>query len=78
MGKEYRINLTKRYNVTFVKDGVKYKTGDEVSVGMALASKFYAEGKIEATNELINDARALVARSCSLNVNLRKKIRYDN
>ena len=59
MGKEYRINLTKRYNVTFVKDGVKYKTGDEVSVGMALASKFYAEGKIEATNELINDARAL-------------------
>ncbi len=25
MGKEYRINLTKRYNVTFVKDGVKYK-----------------------------------------------------
>ena len=30
MGKEYRINLTKRYNVTFVKDGVKYKTGDEV------------------------------------------------
>ena len=49
MGKEYRINLTKRYNVTFVKDGVKYKTGD----------KFYAEGKIEATNELINDARAL-------------------
>ena len=38
---------------------MKYKTGDEVSVGMALASKFYAEGKIEATNELINDARAL-------------------
>lgn len=28
-------------------------------VGMPLASKFYAEGKIEATSELLNDAKAL-------------------
>ncbi len=73
MGKEYRINLTKRYNVTFVKDGVKYKTGDEVSVGMALARKFYAEGKIEATNELINDARALGCEELCTKRNSAKK-----
>ena len=52
MGKEYNMNLTKRYKVT-------YKTGEEVVVGMPLASKFYAEGKIEATSELLNDAKAL-------------------
>lgn len=59
MGKEYKMNLAKRYQVTFVKDGTVYKAGDEVTVGMALASKFYAEGKIEVTNELLNDAKAL-------------------
>lgn len=51
--------LTKRYKVTFIKDGTMYKTGEEVMVGMPLASKFYAEGKIEATSELLNDAKAL-------------------
>ena len=55
MGKEYNMNLTKRYKVTFIKDGTMYKTGEEVMVGMPLASKFYAEGKIE----LLNDAKAL-------------------
>lgn len=59
MGKEYKMNLTKRYEVTFVKDGTKYKSGDKVLVGMPLASRFYSEGKIEATNELLNDAKAL-------------------
>ena len=54
MGKEYKMNLTKRYEVTFVKDGTQYKSGDKVSVGMPLASRFYSEGKIEATNELLN------------------------
>lgn len=34
MGKEYKMNLTKRYEVTFVKDGTQYKSGDKVSVGM--------------------------------------------
>jgi len=58
MGKEYNMNLTKRYEVTFVKDGTKYKSGDKVMVGMPLASRFYAEGKIEVTNELLNDAKA--------------------
>lgn len=59
MGKEYKMNLSKRYKVAFVKDGTVYKAGDEAMVGMALASKFYAEGKIEATNELLNDAKNL-------------------
>lgn len=59
MGKEYKMNLTKRYEVTFVKDGTKYKSGDKVLVGMPLASRFYSEGKIEATNELLNDAKTL-------------------
>ncbi len=59
MGKEYKMNLTKRYEVTFVKDGTKYKSGDKVSVGMPLASRFYAEGKIEVSSELLNDAKAL-------------------
>lgn len=59
MGKEYKMNLTKRYEVTFVKDGTKFLSGDKVLVGMPLASRFYSEGKIEATNELLNDAKAL-------------------
>lgn len=59
MGKEYKMNLTKRYDVTFIKDGSVYKTGDVVSAGMALASRFFADGKIEATSELINDAKEL-------------------
>lgn len=74
MAKEYRINLTKRYKVTFIKDGVKYKSGDEVPVGMALASKFYAEGKIEATSELINDAKML---GCEELFTKRKSARKD-
>jgi hypothetical protein len=59
MGREYNMNLTKRYKVTFIKDGTMYKSGEEVMVGMPLASKFYAEDKIEATSELVNDAKAL-------------------
>lgn len=59
MGKKYNMNLTKRYKVTFIKDGTMYKSGEEAVVGMPLASKFFAEGKIEATNELVNDAKNL-------------------
>ena len=73
MGKEYNMNLTKRYKVTFIKDGTMYKTGEEVVVGMPLASKFYAEGKIEATSELLNDAKAL-AKNFSQNV---KRLTHD-
>ena len=39
--------------------GQKYKSGDKVSVGMPLQADFYAEGKIEVSSELLNDAKAL-------------------
>ena len=59
MEKEYNMNLTKQYKVAFIKDGAKYKSGDEVSMNLALASKFFKQGKIEPTNEMIEDAKRL-------------------
>lgn len=59
MSKQYVMNLTKRYKVKFIKDGNVYKSGDEVMVGMPLASRFYSEGKIEPTEDLINDAKSI-------------------
>ena len=58
MAKEYRINLTKRYKVTFIKDGVKYKAGDEVSVGMALASKLINDAKMLGCEELFTKRKS--------------------
>ena len=55
--KEYIMNLTKRYKVTFLRDGARYKKGDSITVGMAVASRLYADGKIEPTTELIADAK---------------------
>ena len=59
MSKQYNVNLSKRYKVKFIKDGSVYKLGDEVMVGMPLASRFYSEGKIELTDELMNDAKEM-------------------
>ena len=55
--KEYNMNLTKRYKVTFCKDGVVYKKGDTVEVNMPTAANFFKEGKIDVPQELINDAK---------------------
>lgn len=59
MGKEYNMNLTKRYKVTFVRDGVRFKKGDVTEVNMPLASGLFKDGKINATNELLEDAKAM-------------------
>lgn len=57
MGKEYNMNLTKRYKVTFVRDGVRFKKGDTTEVNMPAAVGLFQSGKINATNELLEDAK---------------------
>lgn len=57
--KEYKVNLTKRYTVEFVKDDVVYKKGDKAEMNMCLASKLYNEGRINIPNKLREDAEAL-------------------
>lgn len=57
--KEYTMNLSKRYKVTFIKDGVFYKKGNIVEVNMPTAAGFFKEGKIEVTQDLINDAKEM-------------------
>ena len=57
--KEYNVNLTKRYEVEFVKDDVVYKKGDKAEMNMCLASKLYNEGRISIPNKLREDAEAL-------------------
>lgn len=59
MGKEYKMDLCKRYEVTFVKDGAKYKAGDKAMVGMVMATRLYRDGKIKATTELMEDAKKM-------------------
>ena len=54
--KEYNVNLTKRYEVEFVKDDVVYKKGDKAQMNMCLASKLYNEGRISIPNKLREDA----------------------
>lgn len=55
--KEYKVSLTKRYPVTFVKDGVRYKKGDTAQVSMMVASKLASDGRITPTPELLADAK---------------------
>lgn len=57
--KEYKVNLTKRYEVEFVKDDVVYKKGDKADMNMCLASKLYNEGRISIPNKLREDAEEL-------------------
>lgn len=57
--KTYAIDLCKRYEVTFVKNGAVYKAGDTAMVGMVMATKLYREGKIKATTELLEDAKKM-------------------
>lgn len=53
------MNLTKRYQVEFIKDDVVYKKGDKAMMNMCLASKLYNEGRINIPSKLREDAEAL-------------------
>lgn len=53
------MNLTKRYPVVFVKDGIRYKKGDEAKVSMMVAAKLSRDGRIVPTEELLKDAKEL-------------------
>ena len=55
--KSYNMNLTKRYTVTFVKNGVRYKKGDTAEVNMPTAHELFKSGKISVPAELLKDAR---------------------
>lgn len=57
--KKYNVNLTKRYQVEFIKDDVVYKKGDKAEMNMCLASKLYNEGRINIPNKLRDDAEEL-------------------
>ena len=57
--KEYKVNLTKRYEVEFIKDDVVFKKGDKSMMNMCLASKLYNEGRINIPSKLREDADAL-------------------
>lgn len=57
--KEYKVNLTKRYTVEFIKDDVVYKKGDKAEMNMCLASKLYNEGRINIPSKLREDAEEL-------------------
>lgn len=57
--KGYKVNITKRYPVTFVKDGVCFKKGDKTEVSMMVAAKLARDGRITPTKELLEDAKAL-------------------
>lgn len=54
------VNLTRRYDVEFARDGITYKKGDKVSVNMLLASKFYQDGRVSVIPpELLADAKEM-------------------
>lgn len=57
MKKSYKVSLTKRYPVTFAKDGVRHKKGDEAEVSMVVAARLSADGRIVPTKELLADAK---------------------
>lgn len=48
--------IGKRYKVTFVKDGIKYKKGDVAEVSLGVGVQFCDKGLVEPTQELIADA----------------------
>ena len=48
--------INKRYKVTFVKDGIKYKKGDVAEVSLGVGVQFCERGLIEPTQELVADA----------------------
>ena len=57
--KPYKVDIVKRYAVTFLKDGARYKKGDTAQVSMMVAAKLARDGRITPTKELLEDAKAL-------------------
>ena len=55
--KSFSMDLSKVYEVIFIKDGKVFKTGDTTNVNLALASKFIQQGKIDYTPELKEAAK---------------------
>lgn len=72
MGKSYKFNLSKRYKVTFIKDTALFKKDEETEVGMAVAAQLVKEGKINATPELLADAKKL---ECEDAFSVEKKVK---
>ena len=72
MGKSYKFNLSKRYKVTFIKDTALFKKDEETEVGMAVAAQLVKEGKINATTELLADAKKL---ECEDAFSVEKKVK---
>lgn len=54
---KYVDSVCKRYKVTFVKNGIKYKAGDVAEVGLVVGVQFCKEGLVIPTVELLADAR---------------------
>lgn len=54
---KYNESISKRYRVVFVRDGVRYKAGDEAEVSFAVAFNFYSRGLIEPSEEMLADAK---------------------
>lgn len=55
--KQYKVSLTKRYQVTFAKDGVCHKKGDMCQVSMMVAAKLASDGRIVPSADLLADAK---------------------
>lgn len=45
--------VNKRYKVTFVKDGIRYKKGDVAEVSFGVGVQFCKRGLVEPTQELV-------------------------
>lgn len=50
-----KVNITKRYEVEFAKDGKFHKKGDKVEANMCLISKWYKEGLVEVIPQRLKD-----------------------
>lgn len=67
---KYSDSICKRYKVTFVKNGIKYKAGDVIEVGLAVGIKFCKDGLVQPSAELLADAKLC---GCELVTKRKKK-----
>lgn len=59
-----KVNITKRYEVEFAKDGSFYKKGEKIKANMCLIAQFYKDGRITSLpTELTDDAKKLGCES---------------
>lgn len=52
MEKSYKMDLTTRHKVTFVKKGVRHAKGAQAEVTLPVALKWFKQGKIGLTDDL--------------------------